>query len=121
MLSKNAAVCSTARYIPHTRPQPVLVLPLYDAEEENIQLNRKAGFGRASRDSAAIKMSTDRQTDHPHQSAAGHTGNQLGSLAAEDESSQIKENTHHRQQDKHIDLEMWGWGWGVEEGGKMDD
>lgn len=43
---------------------------------------------------------------HPHQSAAGHTGNQLGSLAAEDESSQIKEHTHHRQQDKHIDLEM---------------
>lgn len=44
----------------------------------------------------------------PHQLAAGHTGNQLGSLAAQDESSQIKEHTHHRQQDKHIDLEMEG-------------
>lgn len=42
--------------------------------------------------------------------AAGHTGNQLGSLAAQDESSQIKEHTHHRQQDKHIDLEMEGDG-----------
>lgn len=44
--------------------------------------------------------------------AAGHTGNQLGALAAQDESSQIKEHTHHRQQDKHIDLEMEGWGEG---------
>lgn len=49
---------------------------------------------------------------HPHQSAAGHTGNQLGSLATQDESSQIKEHAHHRQQDKHIDLEMEAWGGG---------
>lgn len=47
--------------------------------------------------------------------AAGHTGNQLGSLAAQDESSQIKEHTNHRQQDKHIDLEMGGWGDGLVE------
>lgn len=42
----------------------------------------------------------------PHQLAAGHTGNQLGSLAAQDESSQIEEHTDHRQQDKNIDLQM---------------
>lgn len=48
---------------------------------------------------------SERQIEDPHQSAAGHTGNQLGSLAAEDESSQVEEHTHHRQQDKHVDLD----------------
>lgn len=60
----------------------------------------------------------DEHAQHPHQSAAGHTGNQLGSLATQDESSQIKEHAHHRQQDKHIDLEMEAWG---EEGGVCGD
>lgn len=72
----------------------------------------KTGFERVRSDLWVIKMLPDRhrQIKQPHQSAAGHTGNQLGSLAAEDESSQIKEHTHHRQQDKHIDLEMEAWG-----------
>lgn len=84
----------------------------------------KTRFGAVPRDLLLIKVLSDRrrQREDPHQSAAGHTGNQLGSLAAEDESSQVKEHTHHGQQDKHIDLGMEAWKRrGKRRGGEMDN
>lgn len=43
-----------------------------------------------------------------YQLAVGHGGDQLCSLAAQDEASQVEQDTHHRQQDKQVHLKDTG-------------